>query len=638
VTRKTFQILAAAIAFAVLTAVPASASAAPSVSVSPATGLVDLQVVDLSWSGFTPNLPVYVRMCKRGTSSTSDCAVPAGDLDHFTASSDGGGVVRYILAEKDFGPFQCDDENACDIVALQNPADLASGAVAQLTFATPPQACPAADGLPLSGEGASAAAYTMYAWEAAACQLESHLNVTYTNINSFDATDAFVAGTTDFAVSGFSLTSAQASSLHGHDRDFAYAPLTLTGVALGFNIIDQGGHQITHLVLTPKIVAEIATGELSTFDCPRRVSDDDCVNLLGGDPAIRELNPNIKFPDGPVHFAIRAEHSASNVAFTTWLSQNAPSVWTYGVSSTWPPPDPHACHICPPGIQGEDNTGRAVGFPPTYTPSDVYVGEMDSTYAYINDVPTVNLVNPGQPDAGVAPNAAGLAAAVAAGHREDDGTVTPDYTTSDPDAYPMPMLTYAVVPTSQGYANFSADDGKTLKAFLQFAVGDGQSHARFQARVSALSLPAGSAPLPADLVAETQQVAGQIPTTKPTGGGGGHHHHNTNGGGNDNNGNGGDFGGGNPIGGGTFPGGSTGSLGSPPPSGSSSPPPSGGSPPPGDSSSSPSDAAITPIDATLATPTSSAIVPALIGLAVIALLVGPALLLLARRKRRATPA
>src|SRR5262249_48217065 len=265
---------------------------------------------------------------------------------------------------------------------------------------------------------------------------------------------------------------------------------------------------------------------------------------------------------------------------TTWLSQNAPSIWTYGVSSTWPPPDPHSCRICPPGIQGEDNTARAVGFPPTYTPADIYIGEMDSTYAYINDVPTANLVHPGQPDAGVAPNAAGLTAAVAAGHKEDDGTVTPDYTTSDPDAYPIPMLTYAVVPTSQGYPNFSAEDGQTLKAFLQFAVGDGQSHARLRADAAAANLPAGSAPLPDDLVAETQQVAGQIPTTKPSGGGGGHHHHHHNGGGNNGGGNnGGSFTGGNPTGG-TFPGGSGGSLGSPPPTTSGSPPPSGSNPPP----------------------------------------------------------
>ena len=637
-TRKTFPILAAALVLAVLSAVPASAAGGPAVSVDPATGLVDLQVVDVSWSGFTPGSPVYVRMCKRGATDTSQCAVPAGDLDHFTASVDGGGIVRYILAEKDFGSFKCDDENPCDIVALQNPADLGSGAVAQISFATPPEACPSSAGSPLSGEGASAAAYTMYAWEHAACQLESHLNVTYTNINSFDATDAFVAGSTDFAVSGFPLSSGQAGSLHGHDRNFAYAPLTLTGIALGFNIIDQGGHQITHLVLTPKVVAEIATGQLSTFDCPKKVSDDDCVNLLGGDPAIRNLNPGVKFPDGPVHFAIRAEHSASNVAFTTWLSQNAPSVWTYGVSSTWPPPDPHACQICPPGIQNEDNAARAVGFPPTYTPSDIYVGEMDSTYAYINDVPTANLVNPGQPDAGVAPNAAGLAAAIAAGHKNDDGTVTPDYTTSDPDAYPIPMLTYAIVPTSQGYPNFSAQDGKTLKAFLQFAVGDGQSHARLRADAAAANLPAGSAPLPDDLVAETQQVAGQIPTTKPSGGGGGHHHHHHNGGGNNGGGNnGGSFTGGNPTGG-TFPGGSGGSLGSPPPTTSGSPPPSGSNPPPSGNPSDSSNTAITPIDATLATPSSSAIIPALIGLAIVGLLVGPVVLLLAKRKRQARPA
>ncbi|MDX6548968.1 MAG: phosphate transport system substrate-binding protein [Gaiellales bacterium] len=586
---------------------PMAASAdAPSVTVSPSSGLVDGQVVDVAWSGFSPSNPVYIRVCKRGTASSGECALPGSNNDLVQSSDQGGGVVRYQLVAGRQGLFQCSDTHACDVVVMQNPDDLSGAVRVPFSFAHPPTACPSATVQPVAGEGATSAAYTMYSWENAACLLPSHLNVMFTNDNSFDGLLNWVNSNpnSDFAVTGVPVPSDQATQLASKHRQFAYAPLTLTAVAVAYNIVDQHGHQITHLVLTPHIMAEIATGQLSSFYCPADASDSDCVRLYGSDPEIRRLNPGIDFPTGSVQFSIRAEHSATNLAFTSWLAANTPDLWTYGSAAVWPPPDPNACRACSGGIQGEVNVARSLSFPFGYTDQNVYIGVLDSTYAAINDLPMARLVDPGQPETGVAPNADSIAAAVGAATTNADGTITPDWGTSAADTYPMPLLTYAAVPTSKRWPNFTADDGKTLRDFLNYV-----SNANGGQQL----LPAASYPLTPALVAETTAAAARIPITEPpTGDGGGH---NGNGGQSGGNTGGGSFGGGGGSGGG---GGTSG----------------GGGPTPGAKLSDKTPAppiAFTNVGAQLSSTTSGSMVPALAALALIAALIGPTLLLANRR-------
>jgi ABC-type phosphate transport system substrate-binding protein len=514
-------ILASPAATAVATPATGQTSTATA-TVAPSTNLVTAQIVEVSWSGMPPSLPAYVFLCEAGaTNPATQCTVPSIDLPHYTSTSTGTGDIRYFLGQQ--LPFTCDNTHACTIDVLASPTDLTSGPVVPLAFARPPEPCPAATSLPVAGEGTASAAYTYYAWENAACNLPSHINAGYTSDNSFDGMSDFVNSSpnANFAITGVPLPPAQAAELTSKHRGYTYAPFSLTGVAIAYNIVDQNGNQIKNLVLTPQIVAEIATGNLSTFDCPPKVSDQNCIDVLGGDPEIRELNPGVKFPDGPIQFFDRSEHSASNLAFTTWLSQTAPSIWTYGPSATWPSPAPNNCATCPPGVTGELQTGQAIGIPINYTATQVYIGVVDTTTAAIDDIPVASIVNPGQPNTGVAPTTASLQAAVADATPNADGTITPNYTTSDPNAYPLPMLSYAIVPTTERWPNFSAADGVNLSGFLNYAVTGGQSSS---------VLPAGSFPLPAAQVAQTQAAAAKIPTKEPTPPGGGHHHHHTGGG------------------------------------------------------------------------------------------------------------
>jgi hypothetical protein len=178
------------------------------------------------------------------------------------------------------------------------------------------------------------------------------------------------------------------------------------------------------------------------------------------------------------------------------------------------------------------------------------------------------------------------------------------------------MLTYAVVPTNPGWKNFTADDGKTLKAFLEYAAAKGQS-----------DVPAGSFPLPSALDADTKTVAAKIPTseTSPQSSGGHHGQGGTPGG----------SGSGSPTGGsgsGAFTGGSGGGAST----GTGGTGGTGGTAP----GSTTHLKKLKPVHKKplaysltakqLSTPSSSAIVPALAALALFGLVFGPTVLLFSR--------
>jgi hypothetical protein len=268
----------------------------------------------------------------------------------------------------------------------------------------------------------------------------------------------------------------------------------------------------------------------------------------------------------------------------------------------WPPSAPDQCITCSGGVQGESNATNALAFPFFYSAQNVYIGVLDSTSAAIGDLPVAKLANPGQPETGLAPSPDSLASALGEASTNTDGTLSPNLATSNPGSYPIPMLSYAAVPTSKGWPGFTAVDGKTLAAFLRYAVGDGQQ-----------ALSGGSYPLTDALIARTTSVAGQIPTSEPVPRAGGNPHQTGGGGGGANlGGGGGGFGGGGE------------------PSGSGGHQTDGGSPLP-----APVPAAFrTPIG-DLSSSASSSMLPSMV-LALIALLVGP-LLWLRSRVPLATP-
>jgi hypothetical protein len=114
----------------------------------------------------------------------------------------------------------------------------------------------------------------------------------------------------------------------------------------------------------------------------------------------------------------------------------------------------------------------------------------------------------------VTPTATSLDAAVQIATKNADGSLTPDYASTNPDAYPMPDVIYAAVSTDPASASQAAAEATLLSQMLALT-GTGGSNVS--------QLPAGFVPMPASLVTQAQtDIAKDLGTTStPPGGGGG---------------------------------------------------------------------------------------------------------------------
>jgi len=78
-----------------------------------------------------------------------------------------------------------------------------------------------------------------------------------------------------------------------------------------------------------------------------------------------------------------------------------------------------------------------------------------------------------------------------------DGMLVPPVATTDPDAYPLAKIDYALVPSG----GLTKQNATVVDSFLNFAAGPGQS---------SQYLPAGYVPLPANLEAQTSEIANKV--------------------------------------------------------------------------------------------------------------------------------
>jgi hypothetical protein len=97
----------------------------------------------------------------------------------------------------------------------------------------------------------------------------------------------------------------------------------------------------------------------------------------------------------------------------------------------------------------------------------------------------------------VAGNQAGLDEAYRTMAVGADGMLVPPVATTDPDAYPLAKIDYALVPSG----GLTKQNATVVDSFLNFAAGPGQS---------SQYLPAGYVPLPANLEAQTSEIANKV--------------------------------------------------------------------------------------------------------------------------------
>lgn len=497
-----------------------------SVTVTPAEGLGN-EVVRVSWSGFTPTADdglygVLVQQCRSAPQSLDDCfvgqpfpAIEEGTRQIARTGPDGTGSALFeVRPAGNLPALGCSAAEPCSLLVYENdgvpfPADgLPSTAVAiEITFAPTQADCPPVVDFDLRADGESSGAGPFYRWAASLCGGDDPLVLDYTETSSDSGRENFLGGLVDMALTSLPAT-AEELEAHPDHPDFVYAPTDMTALVVVVNMRDPyTGERIDRLTLSPRLVA-------------RFITNSDIAAILA-DGELRMLNPGIRFPSIAISRPLlRAERNADTRLATTWVASDGSAQRfladrdDFGVRIN----PAYRDYAYPKNLfenvsqdpefvprTGQRNVALRVfygvrpnGTAPENTTETGFIGIVDLPTARRFGLPTARIVNAA--GEAVEPTDDAVAAGFRAMKATDEGTLVPDPAATDPEAYPLVKVDYAMVPKAP-----DADLAGHLARLLRYAVGDGQDE-----------LPPGYFALPESLRNRTRRIAANLVPTAPT--------------------------------------------------------------------------------------------------------------------------
>jgi phosphate transport system substrate-binding protein len=245
----------------------------------------------------------------------------------------------------------------------------------------------------------------------------------------------------------------------------------------------------TQLYLSPSTTAKIFAGEITRWDDPAIVADNnrsvkevvykkdkngDVLKDKSGNPVIsRTTTKTIRYtlPKQPIKVIYRSDKSGTSGNFTAWLRGVAPTVWTKPQNDTF-------VTAFPANINDAKNIGRIVGASSSTGVSQLAGATKYSiTYAEVSYGKKFNLKTTAIGNASgnfALPNGANTAAFLASSTVDSKGIFKFDYATSEPGAYTLGIITYmlgdsdykdkAAVPAIKAWANMIISPACTDKA------------------------------------------------------------------------------------------------------------------------------------------------------------------------------
>ena len=406
--------------------------------------------------------------------------------------------------------------------------------------------------------GSPMAQREMDQWDTGLCEQANPLFISYSfSLPEPAAISAVQSGGGDVA-----LTTRPAATLTGAHHKYTYAPISVSAVTIPYWVDNTNtGDPFTHLKLDPRLVAKMLTTSynLAAAACtphPTKICDPG----VDGNPAdvivdheFTRLNPNINIGDTALGSAsiandvpiVQSGPSDMTYMLTRWMAANKqasdfltgiPDQWgmrlnSYYSSIKYPtdafvPADPstvvaHAyspifplalgvsdmVEAWPPGTGYLKQICGTTGGQLSYcrlsqeTPgSRVLFGVLDYGDTDAFQVPSAAILNP----AGryVTPSAKSMAAAL--NSMVDNGNkITQEVSTTSKNAneYPLTMVIYAMVPTS----NVSHAKADAIARWLRYLAGAGQREGTAPG-----TLPVGYLPLTPKLRAETLTAANAV--------------------------------------------------------------------------------------------------------------------------------
>lgn len=234
-----------------------------------------------------------------------------------------------------------------------------------------------------------------------------------------------------------------------------------------FNFSDTPHTAATRLatvIHVPVIAAPIAVMYKLNVAQPLKLSAATIAGIFGGtitmwnDPAIVAENSGVTLPSSPIKVIYRSDASGTTGNFTNFLHGMAPTVWTKLGSNDFKSGFPGA-------IDSASNLGRVVGAAGSSGVTALAGGTPDSiTYAEKSYAKAAGLSIADIKNAAgnfQAPDAAGTSAFLGAATVNANGYLTFNYGTTIANAYPLGIVSYALVDTT-------SKNGAALKSFLNY--------------------------------------------------------------------------------------------------------------------------------------------------------------------------
>jgi phosphate transport system substrate-binding protein len=250
----------------------------------------------------------------------------------------------------------------------------------------------------------------------------------------------------DFGCTDAFMTDKQLETAKKAGGEIVHVPLAMGAIAVAYNV--PGVDKEKPLNFTAELLADIYMGKVTKWN----------------DPKIQELNAGVTLPDkaiAPVH---RSDPSGSTSIFTEFLSKHSAD-WKSkvgtGVTVHWPEKI---------GI-GEDKTAGVAG---SITKAEGSIGYIELFYALQNKIPFGSIKN--SEGKMIKPSMDSVSAAGAGLEAAKKVPADLRYSLVDapgPEAYPLSGTTWAVLFVGQ-----QAEQGKALKAFLNWVLTKGQDYAK----------------------------------------------------------------------------------------------------------------------------------------------------------------
>lgn len=317
----------------------------------------------------------------------------------------------------------------------------------------------------MSGAGSSAQKPAVNQWIDGYQRKCRDAAVTYDGAGSGAGINQFSQGQVPFAGSDAALSPDEQSKADQRCKTgkAIQVPMVATPVQFVFRLSG-----VDDLTLTPGILAQVYSGEITTWNHPDVVA----------------ANPGKSLPPTTITAVHRSSDSGTTDNMTKFLAAQAPDRWKYGSGKAW---------RAPGGVGGKDSLAVVQQLKNT----DGALGYVDGPDAIKNNLRTASV------DVGQGPVAAtkeSVAKALSAAKTTVDGpsvTVAVNYGLHEAGAYPAILVTYEIT-CSKG---LSGDQGALVKSFLNYAASD-QGQAALE--------PIGHQPLPADLINQVRKAVNSL--------------------------------------------------------------------------------------------------------------------------------